>query len=99
MRTVVKKSWFSLRVLCAVTLWLIISCILRQRLVVAQADEDLITLDFHFMGSGRLCGRHGEGRAGADVEFRPVTRTGDGPCRRIERTLAQRTAIVCANVV
>ncbi len=69
-----------------------------ERLVVAQPHEDLVAFDFHFMRPGRLGRRHREGRAGFDVELRPVPRTGDRARfadRAALRSAARRRACRC----
>ena len=72
---------------------------MQWRLVFAKPHEDLPAFDFHFVRPGRLGRRHRDGRAGADIELRPVPRTGDRLPRRIDRPFAERPAVVRANVV
>ena len=66
-------------------------------ILLAERTKTSSAFDFHFVGHGRLRGRHGQRPAVADVELRAVPRASDR--ETIQLPFGQRAAVVRANVV
>lgn len=60
-------------------------------------NVNITSVEFHFMGTRRLRGRHGERLAVADIKFGTVARAGD--LATLDFTLAERATIMSANII
>src|SRR4051812_24688500 len=69
------------------------------RLIVRKPNQDLVARNLNLVGFRRLGRRHRHGRAGFNVEFRPMPRASDRSVLRIKRPVTQRPAVMCADVV
>src|SRR5690606_30553287 len=65
--------------------------------VFSETDPDAVIFYLRFVDDRRFGGWHTEGRAGADIELRPVTRTGDGVFH--EFPFAQRAVVMGTDIV
>src|SRR6185437_14343831 len=68
-----------------------------SRSLLIDSNKNLAPFDLHFVAFCGPGGGHGQGGAGADIEFRAVTGAGDGMILQLSFT--QRLAFVRADIV
>ena len=68
-----------------------------MKLLFVNFNHNIVAVDFYFVRQRILCRWHAGSAACANIEFRPVARTLD--LAPLVLAIAERAAIVCANVV
>ncbi len=76
-----------------------IPCAAKPILRLAEANQQLVPFDFHFIGFGRLGSRHRDRIPAGDGKLCPMARAGNRTFLAVDFAIAERPPVVGANVI